>query len=469
MTPTDNSLFGDMHPYKDRFETFRQFPKKGRDPEEVYKELKDMADAETDKWIHGNCSGTMYHGGLDHYAYLDRVFSLYSHVNLLQRDMCPSGTKLEGEVIAMVAKMLNGDCVKEHNPGDEACGTITAGGSESIYNAMYVYREWGRDVKGIEQAEVVAVASAHPAFAKACHYLDMKIIRVPVGPDYLADVDAMRAAITPNTVALVGSAGNYPHGLIDPIAKLSDLALEMNIGLHVDGCLGGFILPWVERLGYPVPPFDFRNPGVTSMSCDTHKYGYALKGTSALIFRNKQLRRYQFFSIEDWAGGVYAAPTVLGSRSGGLSAAAWAAMMVLGEEGYLETARAIMHVADTIKAGVATIPELKIIGNPTFLISITSDVVNIYHVNDYLALKGWRMNGCQNPPAFHFCITRPQTQPGVAERYLEDLRAGVEYAKHPANPNPVSGALYGLAASPVGQAMLKEGMLDWIEASYEVE
>jgi len=256
--------------------------------------------------------------------------------------------------------------------------------------------------------------------------------------------------------------------VVDRMGKLSDLALEKGVGLHVDGCLGGFILPWIEKLGYPVEPFDFRNPGVTTMSCDTHKYGYALKGTSTILLRNKKLRRYMYFAQEDYPGGLYVSPTVQGSRSGGLSAATWAAMVSLGEEGYLRNARAIMDVADKLRTGVDDIPELKVMGrSPTFLVALTSDVVDIYHVNDYLASKGWRMNGCQNPPGFHFCITLHNTLPGVIESYLKDLRDAVAFAKDPPYPQPKSGALYGLSSSPAGQMLLKEGMFTLLDATYE--
>ena len=192
-----------------------------------------------------------------------------------------------------------------------------------------------RRERGIANPEIVAPETIHPAFQKAAHYFDLRLVRVPVR-DFLADVDAMRAAITPNTIALAGSAGNYPYGLIDPLEQLSALAVEKELGLHVDGCLGGFILPWIERLGYTVPPFDFRLPGVTSMSCDTHKYGYALKGTSVVLYRNRHLRRFQYFKTSEWQGGVYVSPTLQGSRSEGLTAATWAALVTMGETGYLE-------------------------------------------------------------------------------------------------------------------------------------
>jgi glutamate/tyrosine decarboxylase-like PLP-dependent enzyme len=463
------NVFGELHPYNRLFQVFTKLPEKGMDEEEVLKEISHMAQEENKQWLGGQCSGTMYHGGLDHFAFLNKAFNLFSSSNLIQRDMCPSGTKFEAEVLAMVGKMLHGEEVSKVNPSDEEAGAITSGGSESIYNAMFVYREWGREVKGITAPEVVAPMTIHPAHVKAAHYLGMKVIGVPVSADFVADVEGMRAAITPNTVALAGSAGTYPHGVVDPISKLSDLAVEHKLGLHVDGCLGGFILPWIERLGYDIPVFDFRLPGVTSISCDTHKYGYSLKGTSTINFRNKDLRRYMFFAQEDWAGGLYASPTVQGSRSVGLSAAMWAAMVSMGEAGYLEAARAIMDTSNKMRAGIAGIPELRIMGKSTFLISLTSDVVNPYFVNDYLHSRGWRMNGCQNPLGFHFCITLPQTRPGIAERFVKDLADGVTFAKDPPYETPKTGFLYGLGASVEGREMMRQGMKGYIEAYYEVE
>jgi glutamate/tyrosine decarboxylase-like PLP-dependent enzyme len=464
----ETSIFGDLHPYRVRFEIHDRLPSQGVIQEEILGELQAMANEEDKKWETGLVSGTMYHGGKEHYAFLNQVYNLFSYVNLLQRDLCPSGTKFESEITNMVVKMLHGDQVPGHHPGEEACGLITSGGTESIYNGMFVHREWGWAEKGIQQAEVIIASTAHPAFSKAAHYLGMKVIETPVTSGFEADPGAMRQQITPNTVALVGTAGTYPHGVVDPIAELSDLAVEHQIGLHVDGCLGGFILPWIEKLGYPVPVFDFRLPGVTTISCDTHKYGYGLKGTSTLLFRSKKLRRHAYFSKPDWSGGMYASPTVQGSRSAGLSAATWAAMVSMGEQGYLEAARAIMRASDTIRAGIAQIPELKILGKSTFLLSLGSDVVNIYHVNDYLAMKGWRMNGCQNPPGFHFCLTLRQTLPGVAEQFVQDLGEAVSFAKDPPYDYPKTGALYGLAGTLEGKQMLSEGMKDFIDLTYEV-
>ena len=454
-------------PYKGRFESYDRLPVRGRDKDDIFKELATMAEEENEKWKTGRVSGTFYHAGEEHRAYLNKIFMLFSHENTIQFDLCPSMFKMESEIISMTARMLNADTVKDQNPEDSVCGTVTSGGTESIIMAMKVYRDWVREERGITEPEIIMPHTAHPAFDKAGEYFGIRMVHIPVSaPDFRVDPTAVEASINKNTAAIVGSAGNYPYGLIDPLEDLSAIALKHKIGFHVDGCLGGFILPWIEKLGYDIPPFDFRLPGVTSISADTHKYGYALKGTSVVLYRNNKLRRYQYFNVPDWPGGMYASPTTAGSRSGGLTAATWASMMYLGEEGYLRAARSLMKVADAIKKGVEEIPELILIGNPTFVISFRSDEVDIFHVNDFMKTKGWRFNCLQLPPGMHFCVTMPQTfVPGVAERLSDDLRAGVEYAKSKAGTVAETTALYGIAGSLEGNQQVRElifGVFDYL-------
>jgi len=457
-------------PYHGRYESYHHLPSKGRDKDDIFQELSGMADEENKCWRSGQTSGTFYHAGDEHRAFLNKIFALYSHVNVLQVDICPSMSKFESEIISMTAKMLNGDAVKEKNPEDDVCGTVTFGGSESIMMAMKVYRDRARVEMGIKTPEIIIPHTAHPAFDKAGEYFGIKIVHAPTpAPGFRVDLNAVKRLINTNTVALVGSAGNYPYGLIDPLEELSDLALKHGLGLHVDGCLGGFILPWAEKLGYPIPVFDFRLPGLTSMSADTHKYGFGLKGTSVVLYRNKNLRRYQFFHVPDWPGGLYASPSMTGSRSGGLTASTWAAMVYLGEQGYLEAVKAIMGIADTIKQGIETIPELEIIGDPTFVVSFQSKEIDIFHVNDDMAAKGWRFNCLQLPPALHFCVTMPQTMvPGIAEHLINDLRASVAYAHKAAGTAAKSSALYGLAGTVDGNKMASELMLGMFDILYEV-
>jgi glutamate/tyrosine decarboxylase-like PLP-dependent enzyme len=259
----------------------------------------------------------------------------------------------------------------------------------------------------------------------------------------MADPEAMAAAVDANTVALIGSACNYGYGTVDPIGALGQVALEKGIGLHVDGCLGGFILPFGRELGEPIEPFDFSVPGVTSISADTHKYGYAFKGTSVVAFRDKALRNAQYFFLTDWSGGKYCSPGIEGSRSGGLLAATWASMVSIGREGYLGYAKAIFDTSRAMQASVRSHPQLRILGSPTFLFSFTSDEFDVYHVNDFLRTRGWRLNGQQYPNALHMAVTRPQTQPGVAEAFGVDLADAVAYAVEHASEPAQSSAVYG--------------------------
>ena len=264
------------------------------------------------------------------------MYAISSQANPLHADLWPSTVKYEAEIVAMTANMLGGV--------EGVCGTVTSGGTESILLAMKVYRDRAYD-RGIEHPEMIVPSTAHAAFDKAAHYFRIEKVTVPVGPDGRADVNATEAAITGDTAVIVGSAPCFPNGLIDPIEALAALAQARDLGFHTDGCLGGFVLPWAEKLGYPVPPFDFRVPGVTSMSADTHKYGYAAKGTSVVLYRDADLRHYQYYKTASWAGGLYFSPTFAGSRPGALSAACWAALVTMGERGYLDATRRILEAA----------------------------------------------------------------------------------------------------------------------------
>ena len=457
---SDDGALIDFYPYRNRFKTYHRLEAEGRDRASILEELATMSAEEDRIGDAGRVSGSIYHGDHDHYAFLTEAFRLFAHANVLQRDMYPSATKLEAEIVAMTASMLHGDA--------QVCGVVTFGGTESLINPMLVYRDRGRAEKGITEPEVIVPVTAHVALHKAAHLLGIKMLTAPLADDWRVDVDWVRRHVNRNTVALVGSAPNYAHGVIDPIEGLAKIAQEYDLGLHVDGCLGGFILPWAERLGYEIPRFDFRVPGVTSISADTHKYGYALKGTSVLLYRTPELRRHQYFNYPDWPGGIYMSPGLSGSRSGGIVAATWAAMVSLGEKGYLDIAARIFETAARIRAGVDAIPELEVIGDPTFLVAFRARELNIFHVNDFLIGRGWRLNALHLPPALHFCVTRPNTAPGVAEAFVADLGDAVEYARHPAREEPKSGALYGLGGTPSGNEAL--GMLfdAALDAMYEV-
>ena len=450
-----------LHPYAGRFPVNDRMPKTGMPRDEILAEIAAMAEEEDARYKDGKISGSIYSGDEEHYAFLTEAFHRFAHANVLQRDMYPSATKMEAEIVAMTSDMLNGD--------DDTGGVVTSGGTESLMNPMLVYREWGRATKGITEPQVIMPVTAHPALDKGCHYFGIELLKAPVTDDFTVDMDWVADHISDRTVALVGSAGTYPHGLIDDIGALGALAHQHELGLHVDGCLGGFILPWGNELGYDVPVFDLRVPGVTSISADTHKYGFGLKGTSVLLYRPKDLRHHQYFMATDWPGGMYSSPGMSGSRSGGIIAATWASMVSLGREGYLRIAKDIFATAAALVDAITAIPELRVLGRPFFNVAFTtSGDLDIYHVNDHLASKGWRMNGLQLPPALHFCVTRPNTQPGVVDRFAADLREAVEYAKSPAQPVPRSGAVYGAAGSRPPREKVEAGMTRYLDATYDV-
>ncbi len=434
-----------LFPYSEQYGAIRSFPEEGLRTEEIRRQLSEMARTEDKRWEGGRVSGSLYCGDHAHYDLLNECFALFSHVNALQRDICPSMSRFESEILAMTLDMLHGEAVAQHDPNQKACGALGSGGTESILGAIVAYRDKAREERGVTRPNIIWPETAHPAFLKAAHLFSIDVIKAPTDPvTTQVDVDFVRKAITKDTVAIIGSAGNYPYGTIDPIEELSAVALEKNTWLHVDGCLGGFILPWGQRLGYPnIPVFDFRLPGVTSISADTHKYGYGLKGASVLAWRDPSFRKYQYFMQLDWKGGTYASPGLAGSRSGGLIAATWASMVHLGKQGYLARAKQIFDTAFAMQAAVKSHPELVMMGKPTFCFSFRSDAFDIYHVNDYMAARGWRLNGQQSPGSVHMCVTGPQTKVGVAENFSSDLEAAVAYAKNPPQAKPKSGGIYG--------------------------
>jgi glutamate/tyrosine decarboxylase-like PLP-dependent enzyme len=363
----------------------------------------------------------------------------------------------------MVAQMVGAD-----DGGRDICGTVTCGGTESILLAMKTYRDWAREKRWITKPEMIFPVTAHAAFDKASQYFGIKAVRIPVKDDCRADVKAVKAAITKNTVVIVGSAPTFPHGVIDPIEEMSELAREHGIGFHTDSCLGGFILPWAEKLGYPVAPFDFRLPGVTSISADTHKYGYAAKGTSVVLYRTHELHHYQYYTTTEWPGGLYFSPTLTGSRPGALSAACWAAMVTIGQKGYLEASKAILEAGEKLKRGIRAIPELRVLGEPLYVISFASDVLDVYAISDHMSKKGWGLSGIQRPPAVHISLTLRHTQTGIIERLINDLNEAVEYVKaHPEKEGSL-GPVYGMAGNVHLKGEISEFLKQILDIGYSL-
>ena len=454
-----------LKPYDGKYEKHPALPKAGIDKEKILEEIKSMYDLETVKWREGYVSGGIYHGDQEHIDFLNKVYALQSQSNPLHSDLFPSANKYEAEIVSMVATM-HGKGTLSHN--QNVCGTVTSGGTESILVAMKTYRDRAREEKGITEPEMIVATTAHAAFDKASQYFNIKQVKVPVTGDCIADVNAVKRAVNNNTIVIVGSAPSFPHGAFDPIKEMSEIALKNGIGFHTDCCLGGFIVPFAEKLGYKVPVVDFRLPGVTSMSVDTHKYGYAAKGTSVVLYRDEELRHFQFYTLTEWPGGLYFSPTLAGSRPGALSAACWASMLSMGEEGYLRSTKAILETADKIREGVKSITDLKIMGNPVWIFAFASDTINIYEVLEQMTQRHWNLNGLHKPACFHIALTLRHTQPGVAERFIQDLKDSVAFVK--ANPGNKEGLapVYGLAASLPFRGIISDILKKYLDVVYKV-
>ena len=397
-------------------------PTHGRAPADVLSQLERFREGDL-RWKEGRVFSLTYYAGPEVHALGTEAYARFSSENMLNLDAFPSLRKMQSEVVGTVCELLGGN--------DETVGVFTSGGTESILTAVEGARHWGR-VRGVTQAEMVLPTSAHAAFSKAASYFDVKAIRVAVGDDYRANVSAMAAAITPNTVLLVGSAPSYPQGVIDPIGELGALALERDVLLHVDACMG-FTLPWLKRLGLVTKSWGFEVPGVTSMSCDLHKFGYTAKGASVLAHRSKDLRKHQFFITSDWLGGLYGSPAILGTRSGGSLAAAWAVMNHLGEDGYMRLTKQAFETRQKIQAGVGAIPGIAVRGEPeTTLVAFGADQslpgheqVDIFAVGDRLwSSGGWYADRQAPPDSLHCTVNAAHA--GVVESFVGAVGESVE-------------------------------------------
>jgi glutamate/tyrosine decarboxylase-like PLP-dependent enzyme len=395
--------------------------------------------ADDARWQDGRTFGMVYDGGPEVHEVAEAVAAMFLHDNALNTAAFPSLASIQSEVVAACTDLFHG--------GEEAAGFMTSGGTESILMAVKAARERGRAERGITEPEMVLADSAHAAFHKAAHYFGVTARKVPVGPDYRADVDAMAAEINANTILVVGSAPQYPQGVIDPIPELAALAAAAGANFHTDACMGGFVLPFMEELGELVPPWDFRVDGVTSISADLHKLGYAPKGASVIIHRTKALRRYQTFVFDDWLGGFYASPGIQGTRPALPMACAWAVLHHLGIDGYLRLTRTAIETAQRMAAGVRSIEGLRVVGDPeahiVTMASALSDtgvpVLDIFAVGDALRQRGWFLDRQGPPDSLHATVS-PGNAP-VIETYLRDLAEVVtEVGRAEANDRSTSYA-----------------------------
>jgi glutamate/tyrosine decarboxylase-like PLP-dependent enzyme len=415
-----------------------RIPARGVDGEALLRAMDGFRQKDAD-WEGGRTWSMVYHAGREHHDLMEKAASMFLSANALNPMAFQSLKRMESEVVRMALDLLNAP--------EDAVGVMTSGGTESILLAVKAYRDYAKKRwPWILKPEIVMPSTVHVAFDKAAHYFGLKIRYVEVDGDYRAVPKKISKAIGANTVLVVASAPQYPHGTIDPIAEIGAIAEKRGVPFHVDACVGGFMLPWIERLGHAIPTFDFRVPGVTSMSADVHKYGYAPKGASVVLYRSMTHMRHQFFVSTDWSGGIYASPGIAGSRPGGPIASAWASLMALGEEGFLRLTKQALETAERLRAGIREISGLKLLGLPHATIvsyASTEPKLSMFAIADQLEQKGWSVDRQQRPDCIHLTVNA-QNAP-VVDQYLADLRAAVEHVRaHPELAREGEAAMYGL-------------------------
>ncbi len=436
-------------------------PLKGIASEEILETMSSFKEGDVD-WKGGKVWSLVYHVSDEHTQLLKDAYNAFFSENYLNPMAFASLKRMESEVVAMTRSMLNGE--------SKSVGSMTSGGTESILMAVKTYRDWAKKHKPLATRPHILVAeTVHVAFEKAAQYFGVGFVKVPISADHRMDVNKLKKMINRNTILICASAPQYPQGVVDPIEEIAEVAKHKGIPLHVDSCIGGFLLPWLEQLGYSFPKFDFRIDGVTSISADIHKYGYAAKGASVLLYKSMDYMRYQFFISTEWTGGIYASPNMPGTKPGGSIAAAWAAMKSMGQEGYLNLAKEIMTVRDRYLEGLKSIPEIRVLGEPDMsLVAIASarkNGVDIYAVADQLEKKGWHVDRQQSPPSLHVTITANHAQ--IIDRYLEDIKESVAIVK--ANPELSSegnAAMYGMMAKVPIRSVVKLSVRKIMEGMY---
>ena len=399
-------------------------PQNGLPRGEVMQQLMHMKEGDQD-WRGGRVFSLVYSAGDDVHELLQDALSLYSAENGLNVLAFPSIGTMQHDIVSITATLLGAD---DPASGGGVEGYLTSGGTESLLQAVKTARDVARHDRGIRFPQVVVAESAHAAFTKAADYFDVELIRVPVGPDFRVDIDAMADACTDTTIMVVGSAPTYPQGVVDPITDIAALASQRGILCHVDACMGGFLLPFLTQLGRFTEPFDFRVPGVTSISADVHKYGYASKGVSVILYRTHDLARHQVFATADWLGGFYASTAMAGTRPAGPIAAAWAALMHIGIDGYLELTRTAHDAAQALRAGIESINGLGVRGDPpaTVIAFGAQDPasLDIFAVGERLHAEGWYLDRQHRPDSLHATVHAGSA--ATVPFLIDDLRRAIK-------------------------------------------
>lgn len=445
---------------------FATLPETGLPIDDVERELLTSKKLKHNDWEAGRVSGAVYHGGPELLKLQLEAYHQYSIANQLHPDVFPGIRKMEAECVAMVLRMFNAPA--------SGCGCTTLGGTESLLLAGLAARQFGRK-RGIRHPEVIAPVTVHAGIEKACFYFGMTLHKVPLDASYKVDVARVKRLINSNTVLLVGLAPNYPHGIIDDIEALSKLAVRYKIPLHVDACLGLFVVAFLEQAAVheSLPLFDFRLPGVTSISCDTHKYGFAPKGSSIVMYRTPELRKCQYYVLSSWTGGMYGSPTLAGSRPGALMAGCWATLVHIGEAGYTQLARDIVLATMRFKTALRTHPllaqHLEVLGEPlvTVVAFRAKSSVGIYALGDAMSAKGWHMAALQRPAALHFAFTRLSVP--VVDELVADLVEAVEAeAALGAGKQSDTAAMYGVAGSVSTKGVADRLIVGFLDAMYKL-
>jgi sphinganine-1-phosphate aldolase len=387
-------------------------PAAGRPSPEILDELRQLQGGDVD-WRSGRAFSLAYEAGDDVHEIGREAASMYLSTNALNPVAFPSLRRLQADVVGWVADLLHG--------GEEAAGFVTVGGTESILLTVKDARNRARE-HGITEPQMVLPTTAHAAFTKASQYFGVEAVRVPVGEDFRADAGAMAAAVGDRTALVVASAPAYPQGVMDPVADIAALAADGGFNCHVDACMGGMTLPFLEELGRTVPPWDFRVPGVTSISVDLHKYGYAPKGIGVIVHRNRELRRHQTFVTDDWLGGFYASPGILGTRGGGPIAGAWAVMRHLGREGYVRLTADARAATEDLLSGLRATPGIGVLGEPDAThAAFTCTDVDAFALGEALFARGWFLDQQAPPRSLHATVSAVHRS--VIPAFMDDLRA----------------------------------------------
>lgn len=441
-----------------------KIPEKGLARDQVLEMLREYKEGDVN-YQDSKTWSLVYYLGEEHTRFLTEAYNTFISENALNPMAFKSLKRFEHEVVRMSADLLGGD--------DNTVGVMTSGGTESCLLPVMTYRDRaaGRGLFRSKKPEMIAPQSIHVAWEKAARYFGVKMVHAPLRRDMRVDVDAVRKRINRNTILIVGSAPSYPHGVIDPIVELGTVAREHNLPFHVDSCLGGFLLPFVERLGYEIPTFDFRVPGVTSISADIHKYGYSAKGASVLLYRNMDYLKHQFFVHESWPGGVFISPALLGTRPGGAIAAAWASLKAIGMDGYLDLARRVMETTAALQEGIRSIPGLEIVSNPemsVFAYRSTEKKADIFAIGDQMEERGWQVDRLQRPEALHAMVTPLHER--IIEEFIADLKESVKRViADPSLAKKGNAALYGMIAKVPLRGMVKKEVLKMMEQIYGPE